>query len=401
MRITSSLSVLPEGPAVKLDGIRVLDLSLFLPGPLLTQMMADHGAEVIKLEPLPHGEPNREIGLTRDGVSVFFANTHRGKKSISLNLKTEARREALLRLAETCDVMVEAFRPGVVDRLGVGYDAVAARAPHIVYASISAFGQTGPYVRKPAHDAATEAVAGILSVNLGQDDKPWLPAIANADMLSSTIALSGVLMALLRRRETGKGDYIDVAMMDSLLACMPNNYGPPMAEKRAPVPKEERSWGGNAMYRLYETADGKWIVLGGAEIKFARNLLTALGRLDLVELCALPPGPGQDPVKAFFDETFRTRTQAEWIDWFEGMDVCFAPVKTLREGLDDPQVRAREMVLEDDRGWEHIGIPVKFRDEPGRVDFALPARGQHTEEVLRRLGYDADTVAAMKRDGVF
>ena len=386
---------------MKLDGIRVLDLSLFLPGPLLTQMMADHGAEVIKLEPLPHGEPNREIGLTRDGVSVFFANTHRGKKSISLNLKTDAGREALLRLAETCDVMIEAFRPGVVDRLGVGYEAVSARAPHIVYASISAFGQTGPYVQKPAHDAATEAMAGILSVNLGQDDKPWLPAIANADMLSSTIALSGVLMALLRRQQTGKGDYIDVAMMDSLLACMPNNYGPPMAEKRPPVPKDERSWGGNAMYRLYETKDAKWIVLGGSEIKFAQNLLTALGRPDLIELCALPPGPGQDPVKAFFDETFRSKTQAEWVAWFEGRDVCFAPVKTLREGLDDPQVRAREMVLEDARGWEHIGIPVKYRDEPGRVSFDLPERGQHTEDVLGQLGYDADEVAGMKRDGVF
>lgn len=386
---------------MKLEGIRVLDLSMFLPGPLLTQMLGDHGAEVIKIETIEEGEPNREIGLKRDGVSVFFANTHRGKRSLALNLKAEEGREIFLRLAERADVIVEAFRPGVVDRLGIGYRTVAERAPHIVYASISAFGQTGPYVRKPAHDAACEAIAGILSVNLGQDDKPWLPGIANADMLSATLGLSGVLMALLRRKDTGKGDYIDISMMDSLLACMPNNLGPVMAEKRPPVPKDERSWGGNAMYRLYETRDGKWIVLAGSEIKFAVNLLNALGRPDLIPLCKLPPGPGQRPVVAFFDETFRTRTQAEWVEWFEGRDICFAPVNNLREGLDDPQVRAREMVLVDHRGWEHIGIPIKFADEPGRVRFDLPAHGEHSAEIIRDLGYSERDLEALKAEGVY
>ncbi len=384
---------------MKLEGIRVLDLSLFLPGPAMTQAMADHGADVIKLEPMPHGEPNREIGLARDGVTVFFANTHRGKRSISLNLKTDAGREALLALAETCDVMVEAFRPGVVRRLGVDYEAVSKRNPRIVYVSISAYGQSGPYVAKPAHDAATEAMAGILSVNVGSDGAPALPAIANADMLSSLQALSGVLMALLRRERTGRGDYLDVAMMDSVLAAMPNNLGPPMAERRPPVPHHERSWGGNAMYRPYETADGRWIVLGGSEMKFAENLLGALGRPDLVALCEPPPGPSQDPVKAFLAETFATRTQAEWVEWFESKDVCFAPVKNLREALDDPHARAREMVLVDERGWEHVGTPVKFADEPGRVRFDLPARGEHTEAVLREAGYGDAEIASLREAG--
>ena len=165
----------------------------------LTQMMADHGADVIKVEPANEGEPNRDIGLKRDGIAVFFANTHRGKRSIQLNLKSDEGREILMRLAETADVMIEAFRPGVVDRLGVGYEQVKARAPQIVYCSISAFGQDGPYVRKPAHDLATQAYAGILSVNLGPDDEPAVPGLATADMLSATIALSGVLMALIRQ----------------------------------------------------------------------------------------------------------------------------------------------------------------------------------------------------------
>jgi crotonobetainyl-CoA:carnitine CoA-transferase CaiB-like acyl-CoA transferase len=298
-------------------------------------------------------------------------------------------------------VFVESFRPGVVDRLGVGYAAVSARAPRVVYVSISAFGQTGPYRDRPAHDLAVEANAGVLSVNLGWDDRPCAPAIACADMLASSMALSGVLMALLRRQTTGKGDYLDIAMMDALIASLPNGYGVAMTERRQPVAKHERTWGGNAMYRVYETRDGRFVALGGAEPKFATNLLTALGRPDLIPLCSLPPGPGQDPVRDFLTEVFRTRTQAEWMDWMAGRDIAFAPVKTLREGLDDPQTRHRKMVVEDARGWEHLGIPIKFVDEPGRIRFDPPAHGQHSEEILRGLGYSDAELAAMKADAVY
>ena len=386
---------------MKLDGIRVIDLSLFLPGPLLTQTMADHGAEVIKVETVEGGEPSREIGLKRDGVSVWFVNTHRGKKSLTLNLKTPQAVEILMRLAERADVLVEAFRPGVVDRLGIGYQAVRRRAPGIVYASISAFGQTGPYVQRPAHDLAVEALAGVLSVNLGQDDRPTNPGLQGADMLASTTALSGILMALYRRHETGQGDYLDIAMMDSLIAAIPNNLGPVFAEGRAPVAKHERSWGGYAMFRPYETKDGGWIVLGGVEIKFATNLLEALGRADLIALCKLPPGPGQDPVKEFFAATFKTKTRAEWIEWFDGRDICFGPVNSLRQAFDDPQVRAREMRLVDHRGWEHVGMPIKFALEPGHLSFEAPAHGQHSAEIIRSLGYGDADLREMKERGVF
>ncbi|MBM3490028.1 MAG: CoA transferase [Alphaproteobacteria bacterium] len=386
---------------MKLEGIRVLDLSMFLPGPLLTQLMADHGAEVIKIETVDEGEPNREIGARRDGVTVFFANSHRNKKSLALNLKTEEGREIFLKLAEQADVVIEAFRPGVAKRLGVDYESVATRSPGIVYCSISAWGQDGPYVKMAAHDLTCEAIAGILSVNQGPDGKPAMPGLANADMLSCTLGLSGVLMALLRRQRTGKGDFLDMAMLDSLLACMPNNFGPPMAEKRPPEPKQERSWGGNAMYGIYETKDDRHIVLGAAEIKFATNLLTALGRPELIELCKLPPGKGQDPVREFFRATFRGKTQAEWVAWFAGRDIAFAPVKNLRQALDDPQVRAREMVVVDERGWEHIGNPIKFRNEPAELKFDLPAHGQHSEEIIRGLGYDERQLQAMRQRGVF
>jgi crotonobetainyl-CoA:carnitine CoA-transferase CaiB-like acyl-CoA transferase len=385
---------------MKLDGIRVVDLSLFLPGPLMTQFMADHGAEVIKVESLHEGEPNREIGDKRDGVSVYFSNTHRGKKSLALNLKDPAGVEILLRLAEKSDVFVEAFRPGVVDRLGIGYRQVSARAPQIVYASISAFGQSGPYSSLATHDLGTEAMAGVLSLNRGQDGKPAIPGIANADMLASMMCLSGALMALYRRKETGKGDYLDMAMADSLVACMPNNLGRAMAQRRQPDLSEERSLGGNAMYNIYETRDGDFVVLGAAEIKFAANLLNALGRPDLIELCKLPPGRGQDPVRDFCRATFRTKTKAEWIEWFTGRDIAFAPVKTLPEMLEDPHFKARGMVLKDERGWDHIGVPIQFSGEPGRANFHSPAHGEHSSQVLRGLRYGDVEIERFRKDGV-
>jgi crotonobetainyl-CoA:carnitine CoA-transferase CaiB-like acyl-CoA transferase len=385
---------------MKLEGLRVVDLSLFLPGPLATQFMADHGAEVVKVESLHEGEPNREIGAKRDGVSVYFANTHRGKKSLALNLKAPAGVEVLMRLAEKSDVLIEAFRPGVVERLGIGYAQVAKRAPRIVYASIAAFGQTGPYRDLAAHDLATEAMTGVLSLSRGGDGKPALPAIASADMLASMMTLAGVLMALYRRKETGRGDYLDMAMADCLLACLPNNLGVAMTERRQPDLKSERALGGNALYGIYETRDGDYVALAGQEMKFAKNLLEPLGRPDLVELCQLPPGPGQDPVRSFLKEKFLTKTKEEWVAWFKGRDVAFAPMRTLPEALEDPHFKARGMVLKDARGWDHLGVPIAFRDEPAKPVFDAPGHGQHTREILRSLGYADGEIGTLKSQGV-
>ena len=383
---------------MKLEGIRVVDLSLFLPGPAMTQMMADHGAEVIKIEP-PTGEPNREIGLKRDGVSTFFANTHRGKKSLALNLKHEAGVEALLRLAETADVFVEAFRPGVVDRLGVGPNTIRDRAPRLVYASLSAYGQSGPYAGRPAHDPAVQAMAGTLSVNEGMDGRPTMAGVAVADMLVAQMGLAGVMMALLRRETTGKGDYLDLSMMDALIASVPNNLGPPMVKRRPPKVKEERAWGGQAMLNIYETKDHRFIVLGGAEIKFATVLLSAFDREDLVELCKQPPGKAQMPVVSFLRDLFLTKTQKEWIQWMAGKDIAFSPVQNLREALDDPHLRERAMVVKDGRGWEHIGNPLRFADEPPSPTFTLPTVGQHSIEILEQLGYRQDELATLAAAG--
>jgi len=385
---------------MKLDGIRVLDLTQFLPGPVLTQMMADHGAEVVKVEHPRRPEPTRTIGSERDGVSVYFAATQRGKRSLTLDRKTPPGREIFMKLAERSDVVVESFRPGVVGRLGVDYEAVRVVKDDIVYASISAFGQDGPLRDRPAHDLAVSAMSGVLANSRDASGRPVIPGLVAADMLSATLALGAIAMALLRRERTGEGDYVDLAMMDALLAASPNNVGPVFAEGRAPRSGSERLLGGAGMYQNYETSDGAYVVLAGTEAKFAQNLFRALDREDLAQVCEQPPGAEQRSAMEFLRELFKTRTQAEWVQWFEPLDVCFAPVNDLRQGFDHPQTGIREMLLKDELGHEHIGVPIKFAREPAQPRFHAPAHGEHTDAILEELGYEASEIADLHDEGI-
>jgi crotonobetainyl-CoA:carnitine CoA-transferase CaiB-like acyl-CoA transferase len=383
---------------MKLAGVKVIDLSLFLPGPHLTMMMADHGADVIKVEPFDGGEPGRNIGVAQDGETVFFRNTHRGKRSLRLNLKHADGRQILLDLAAGADVLVESFRPGVVDRLGVGYAVVSERAPQLVYCSISAFGQTGRYRDRPAHDLAVESMAGLVSVNLGPDDRPAMPGVPAADMAGSLMALSGILMALLRRTVTGRGDYLDIAMHDALLAWTANVLGPVFAEGRAPIPKQERTWGGNAFYNLYETSDGRWLALGASEPKFAETFLAKAGRSDLAPYAHRPPGE-QGPLIAYLTALIGERTLADWLAWLDGVDVAYAPVRSLADAIADPNTADRSMVLVDDRGHRHLGVPIRFAREPGHPQLRTPAFGEHTEQIVAALGYDHTEIERLRSEG--
>ena len=373
---------------MKLGGLKVIDLSWFLPGPFLTMTLADHGAEVIKVEPPGEGDPGRHIGPTDERTSVFFRNLNRGKKSVVIDLKSDAGREALLRLCDDADVVVESFRPGVAARLGIGYDVVGARNPGIVYCSISAFGQDGAYAARPAHDLALEAVTGVLGLTLGDDGRPAVPGIPIADAVSALQGLSGVLMALLRRGQTGRGDHIDIAMHDSLFAACANVVGPALIEGRQPIVKHQRSTGGAAFYRIYDTRDGRQLVLAAQEPKFVHALLEALGRLDLEPLCLRGPGPHQQPVIDVLRETFLQRSLAEWMSFLARLDVGFAPVNTLPEAFDDPNLRARGMLLTDESGRRHIAPAIRFRDEPAKPVLREPLLGEHTAEVLARTGRD-------------
>jgi crotonobetainyl-CoA:carnitine CoA-transferase CaiB-like acyl-CoA transferase len=313
---------------------------------------------------------------------VFFRNFNRGKKSVVLDLKSTEGRELLLALCETADVVVETFRPGVADRLGIGPAAVQGRTPRIVYCSISAFGQTGPYRDRPAHDLALEAMSGALGLTLGADDKPAMPAVPVADQLSALQGLSAILMALLRRETTGRGDVIDIAMHEAMLAACANIVGPTFAEGRQPVAKHERTTGGAAFYQVYETRDGRHVVLAGQERKFVENLLRALDRPDLVPLCLEGPGQHQRSVIEFFQGIFRAKTLAEATTWLSRLDVCFGPVNTLPEAFEDANVEARATVLQDEKGRRHIAPVIRFGDEPASPALKEPALGEHTAEIL-------------------
>jgi len=362
----------------KLSGIRVVDLSQFLPGPMMSVMMADQGAEVIKIEP-EHGDPARDQAPFDDyggeQHSVWFANLNRGKKSIVLDLKSEVGKARLRELVESADVFVEGFRPGVMKRLGFDYESVKALKPDIVYCSISAFGQTGALAHHPAHDMAVQALAGFLAVNDGADGTPVVPGTASADLSAGLTALSAVLMALIGRDQTGEGAYIDCAMFDSLLPWCVHTAGSAIAGGKSPVSRFQRSLGGAGFYQIYATADGQHIALGGREIKFAKNLLAALDRLDLLPLAEAPAGE-QGELIGFLKDTFATKTRAQWVEWFTDKDVAFSPVLDFREALDEPHIAARGLLVEGDGGGNHIAPAIRFAGEdwrPGKI----PQKGEH------------------------
>lgn len=344
----------------KLSGIKVVDLTQFLPGPAMTMMMADQGAEVWKIEPVG-GDPSRTQPPFEYDQSVWFRTLNRGKKSVVLDLKTQPDKDRLWRLIEDADVFVEGFRPGVMDRLGFNYAAVSIRNPGIVYCSISAFGQQGSMAHHPAHDLAVQAMAGFLSVNDGPDGHPVVPGVAASDMAAGLTALSAVLMALIGKVRTGKGDYIDCAMFDSLLPWCAHTASEAIAGGAAPQSAKQRSLGGAGLYQIYQTLDGGHIALGGREMKFAQNLLTALGREDLIVVAEQPAGEQLELID-FLKTTFAKRTREAWVEWFADKDVAFSPVLNFREALDAPHVEERGLIALAEEG--HVIAPaIRFANE--------------------------------------
>jgi CoA:oxalate CoA-transferase len=356
----------------KLSGITVVDLTQFLPGPMLSVMMADQGARVIKIEP-PGGDPARAQAPFEAGHAVWFSQLNRGKESRALDLKSASGKAELRELIANADVFVEGFRPGVMARLGFDYAAVQALNPGIVYCSISAFGQNGELAQHPAHDLAVQALSGFLSVNDGADGVPVVPGVASSDMAAGLTALSAVLMALLGRAQTGRGDYLDIAMFDSLLPWCAHTAGQAIAGGPALTSGQQRSLGGAGFYQVYRTADDQYVTLGGRELKFARNLLSALGRLDLLPIAEADAGQ-QGPLIAFLRETFAGKTREAWVAWFADKDVAFAPVLDFRAALDQPHVAERGLLVEAD-GRHQIAPAIRFANEPPWVPGAVPELG--------------------------
>lgn len=385
----------PSGP---LAGIRVLDLTRLLPGAFATGLLGDLGAEVLKVEQPGVGDPMRVYEPRIGDASAFTWVTDRNKRSIALNLRDPRGIEALLRLAAGVDVLVEGFRPGVTDRLGVGYEAVRAVNPAIVYCSITGYGADGPLATEAGHDVNYVGRAGLLSVT-GVDGRPAIPGVQVGDLAGgSLLGVAGLLAALVRAQRTGEGDHVDVSMTDGAFALHAVLLGAFFAEGRVPAIAGEMLNGRNPCYALYECADARYLTVGALEPPFWRALCETVGRPDLL---STQFDPAALPV---WRELFLGRPRDEWLALFDGRDACVGPLNDLGEAVEDPQLRHRGMVLE----LEHptagptpqLGTPIKLRERPAGVRSPAPVLGDSTRVLLAEVGYAPDAVDALIADGV-
>jgi crotonobetainyl-CoA:carnitine CoA-transferase CaiB-like acyl-CoA transferase len=390
-----------------LEGFRILDLTRLLPGPALSMHLADLGADVIKVEDTADGDYMRSfppLARNAEGVEVnaSFENVNRGKRSVALDLKKPLGRDALLRLADGADALVEGFRPGVMERLGLGWDVLRARNPRLVFCSLTGYGQSGPWRLKAGHDLNYCAVTGVLDQIRTDDGRAAMPNLQIGDLLGGTLsALSTLLAALLGAQRSGRGSRVDAAMTDGLLV----HHVFPHAELDAGrVPQAGRTLltGGAPCYRIYETADGRLLAVGALELKFWQVFCDAAGLAGLRDRhwsLGLEPGSAaSDEVAQQVAARIRERTCAEWESVFAAIDACVTPVLSPAEALSHPHHLARGLVHK--RGSvTAVGPLAAIDDGLGIAPGPAPRAGQHTREVLAEAGFGEDEIAALLASG--
>ncbi|MDX6586346.1 MAG: hypothetical protein QOI31_819 [Solirubrobacterales bacterium] len=391
-----------------LEGVTVLDLSRLLPGGFCSLLFADAGADVIKVEdtgmgdyirwaPPYYGDDAQQALGTR---SSLYLSLNRGKRSIRLDLKSDGGREALLRLVRDADVVLESFRPGVLDRLGVGYEALKAENPRIIYCAITGYGLTGPNVSRAGHDTNYLALGGLLGLTGEAGDAPVSAAGQIADLGGGGLmAAWSVLAALWERERSGEGQLVDVSMTDgaqSWLAMVAAAY---LADGNVPKRGSETLNGGFACYRPYECADG-WVSVGALEPKFWQGFCRGTERDDLLQHQFASPGSDGH---AQIAEVFKTKTKAEWAAFNDEFDCCIEPVLDLDEALSSDLTKEREMVVELEQPElgpvRLLGMPVKFSRTPGDATRPAPALGEHTREVLETAGFEVSEIDELIESG--
>ncbi len=389
-----------------LSDIRVLDLSRLLPGGFCSLLLADFGAEVLKVEDTGMGDyirwsPPFHEGADESAKSALFLALNRGKRSIRLNLKEEAGREVLLRLVREYDVLLESFRPGVMERLGVGYERLRDENPGLVYCAITGYGQDGPYTERSGHDMNYLGLNGLLGLTGDADGAPVQPGGQIADLGGGALMAAFGIMAALRERErSGEGQLVDVSMFDGSLSWLALVAAKYLADGVVPRRGEPELAGGLVCYRPYACSDG-WVTLGALEPKFWQEWCRGVGREDLVEKQFERPG---SDAHAEVERIFLERTREDWQAFASEHDCCLEPVLGLDEALDSELVRAREMILKLDQPGAGadvrlLGVPVKLSRTPGAPAGPGPALGEHTREVLSSLGYSDDEIAALLESG--
>jgi crotonobetainyl-CoA:carnitine CoA-transferase CaiB-like acyl-CoA transferase len=388
-----------------LEGVRVLDLSRLLPGGFCSLLLADFGADVLKVEDTGMGDyvrwsqPAYE-GAAESAGSALFLALNRNKRSIRIDLKQDRGKEVLLRLARDADVLLESFRPGVLDRLGVGYEALRAENPGLVYCAISGYGQDGPYRDRSGHDMNYLGLVGLLGLTGERDGPPVQSAGQIADVGGGALtAAFGILAALRERDRSGEGQLVDVSMADGSLAWLGLVAGRYFCDGVVPRRGDLELAGRLICYRPYPCADG-WVSLGALEPKFWRNWCEGVGREDLIEKQFEAPG---SDAHAEVERIFLERTRDQWRAFASEHDCCLEPVLELDEALESELVRAREMVVELDQPGagkvRQLGPPVKLSRTPGAVRAPGPVLGEHTGAVLAALGYSEEEIAALEETG--
>lgn len=385
-----------------LEGVRVIDLSRLLPGPYATMLMGDLGAEVIKIEEPGRGDYMREFLPLVNKDSAFFLAVNRNKKSLSLDFKAAEGREVLLRMARSVDVVIESFRPGVVDALGIGYEAVKEVNPYIVYCSLTGYGQTGSFRNRAGHDINYLATSGMLSMNGQRGGGPVIPGVQVADLTGAMFAVIGILSGLWRQQRDGKGCYVDAAMTDGLFSITSMHLANQLAAG-APQRRGDTMLSGQlACYNVYMTKDGKYVALGALEAKFWRAFCLGLDNADLLP-GHLAKAVDGEPVFEALKEIFKSRTKAQWAEFAGMVDCCLSPVEELDEVLDGDYAAGRQLVMDLHHPVEGllkqirnplVGDAVPVNDAPP------PTLGQHTVEIMQWLGYSDEEIRTLKAKGV-
>lgn len=382
-----------------LAGLRVLDLTRLLPGPVATLHLADLGADVVKIEDTGEGDYARSMGARPGETSAFFKLVNRNKRALRLDLKQPEGVAVFRRLTLSADVVIEGFRPGVMDKLGIGYETLSALNPRLVFCSISGYGQDGPYAQRAGHDINYIGYAGVLDQIGAAGGPPAVPNFQIGDLLGGALVpLVGLLAAVLDARATGRGRCVDVAMTDAVFAHAVFPLAGLLARLVPPPRGADLLSGGVPCYGVYATADGRHMAVGALEKKFWELLCDTLGRPDLKPF-HLAFGAEGERAKQELAAVFAGQPQSHWIARFAEVDCCVTPVLTIAEALDNEQLQVRGMVVEAD-GIPQFAPPYKLSGYEFAIERSAPAPGQHSEDILREAGFDADAIDKLREQGI-